>query len=336
MLLLGLVTLASLTVPDSSLTLATDSSRHEVVVTVGPFAVPAMAPMPGMNMMDHSMAHDSPLERFAWPVDGWVRGFRIEVLDEAGRPAPRRILHHLIVVNFARRQLVYPAYERLLGAGAETADVSLPKSIGIPLAAGTPLGLYVGWHNESEHDLEGIRLRLTILWMPRNQNPAPLDVLPFYADVNLDIGGSNSFDVPPGQTARSYDFTLPLAGRLLGVSGHLHDYGAGLRLEDAQTGRVLTTLAARRDPGGRVSGVERRLFGVSGAGLHLRAGRRYRVVGAYDNPTGQTLIRGAMASVVGLFAPDRVSDWPPLDPAAPELVRDLAGLGPGESHQHHE
>lgn len=333
-MLLHLLALASLPVADSSLTIATDSSRHEVVVTLGPFAVPAMAPMPGMDMMDHGMAHDSPLERFAWPVDGWVRGFRIEVLDADGRPAPRRILHHLIVVNFARRQLVYPAYERLLGAGAETADVTLPKTIGIPLTAGTPLGLYVGWHNESEHDLEGIHLRLTILWTPRNQNPPPVDVLPFYADVNLDIGGSNTFDIPPGRTARSYDFTLPVAGRLLGVSGHLHDFGAGLRLEEAPTGRVLTTLSARRDSAGRVSGVERRLFGVSGAGLRFRAGRRYRVVAAYDNPTGETLVRGAMASVVGLFAPDRIRDWPPLDPAAPELAQDLAGLGPGESHEH--
>ena len=314
-----------------SLQVTVDSGRHEVVLSVGPFHVPAMSmdhEMMGHDMMDHGMAHDSPLARFDWPVEGWLRGFRIEVLDSLGRPAARRLLHHLIVINFARRQLLYPAYERVLGAGAETADVMLPKTVGIPVRSGMPFGLYAGWHNESGADLDGIRLRLTVIWMPRNQNPPPVDVLPFYADVNLDIGGSNTFDIPPGRSAKSYAFTVPVSGRLLGVGGHLHDLGESVRLEEDSTSRVLTELRARRDSAGHVEGLERRLFGVSGAGLRLRAGRGYRVVGLYDNPSGETRRRGAMASMVGLFAPDRLDRWPALDPDSPELARDLAALSP--------
>ena len=49
-------------------------------------------------------------------------------------------------------------------------------------------------------------------------------------DVNLTVGGSNTFDVPPGKSSKSYEFSLPVGGRLLGVGGHMHDYGVRVRL----------------------------------------------------------------------------------------------------------
>jgi hypothetical protein len=318
-----------------------DSARHEVLVVAGPFRVPAMAPMPGHQMMDHAMAQDTPLERFGWPVDGWARGFRVRLVDAEGRDVPRRVLHHLIVVNFGRRQLLYPAYERLFGAGAETDDVVLPKTVGVPLQAGMPLGMYLGWHNETGAEFPGVYLRLTLLWTPSNQVPAPVSALPFYADVNLQIGGSNTFDVPPGRSTRSWEFSLPVSGRLIGLGGHLHDYGEELRLEEASTGKTLSRLRARRDSLGQVRGVERHLYGVAGEGRRLRAGVRYRVVGVYRNPTDESRLRGAMAHVAGLFVPSDLRCWPRLDEDAPDLRRDRAALDGGSEaadsapHVHH-
>jgi hypothetical protein len=65
---------------------------------------------------------------------------------------------------------------------------------------------------------------------------------------------------------------------------------------------------------------------VSGDGLALKADHRYRVVGEYDNPTGETKIKGAMAHMVGLFVPDDMSKWPKIDPSDPTYQRDLASL----------
>lgn len=45
--------------------------------------------------------------------------------------------------------------------------------------------------------------------------------------------------------------------------------------------------------------------GAGGDGILLRAGRTYRVVARYDNPTGETLVDGAMGLMIGIFAPDR-------------------------------
>jgi hypothetical protein len=278
------------------------------------------------------MSHDTPVSLFKWPVEGWFRGFKIEVLAEDGTPLPRHIIHHMIMVNYDRRQLLYSAAERLMGSGTETDDASNPRTIGVPLPASTNLGLYIASHNDTGKDLNGVQLRLTMQYSPRNTVPRPLSVMPIYMDVNLTVGGTNTFDVPAGKSSKTYEFTLPVGGRLLAVGGHLHDYGVRVRLEDAESGRVLATVNATRDKNGRVTKVGRKLFGVSGAGLRLREGHRYRVIGEYDNPTGEMIHNGAMAHMVGLFAPDNLAKWPAIDPADATYQKDLASLrGRGQS-----
>jgi hypothetical protein len=106
----------------------------------------------------------------------------------------------------------------------------------------------------------------------------------------------------------------------------MHDYGTRVWLEDVQSGKVLTQVKAERDPEGKLVKVSRKLFGVSGDGLRLKANRRYRVVGEYENPTGEMRPKGAMASMVGLFVPDDMRKWPKIDPRDPTYRRDLASL----------
>jgi hypothetical protein len=312
--------------PAPTVTVSIDSSRHELTVTSGPFDLPNMPPMDHHAMMDLGMSHDTRLQRFEWPVDGWFRGFRIHLVDGQGRTVPPHVMHHMIMVNFSRRQLLYSAAERLMGTGTETEEAVVPKTIGVPMKPGMKLGMYIAWHNDTGEDLEGVHLKLTMLWTPKNQNPPPADALPIYMDVNLTVGGTNTFDVPPGKSSKAYEFTLPVGGRLLGVGGHMHDYGTRVRLEDVESGKVLTQVVAQRDSAGKLVKVSRKLFGVSGDGLKMKANRRYRVVGEYDNPTGQTLIKGAMASMVGLFVPDEMKRWPAIDPRDPMYRRDLASL----------
>jgi hypothetical protein len=311
---------------DPSVSVSVDSSKHELTLTSGPYDLPNMPPMEDHAMMDFGMSHDTKLQRFEWPVDGWFRGFRVELVDAAGHSVPPHVIHHMIMVNFSRRQLLYSAAERLMGIGTETGEVSVPKTIGVPMKPGMDLGMYIAWHNDTGHDLQGVELKLVMLWTPKNQNPPPVNALPIYMDVNLTVGGTNTFDVPPGKSSKAYEFTLPTGGRLLGVGGHMHDYGTGVRLEDAESGKVLTEVVATRAPDGKLLKISRKLFGVSGNGLRLKANHRYRVVGEYDNPTGEVRVKGAMASMVGLFVPDDLNKWPSIDPRDATYQRDLASL----------
>ncbi|MFN8646087.1 MAG: hypothetical protein U0104_04970 [Gemmatimonadales bacterium] len=327
---------------DPAVTITVDSARHAFTVRAGPFSLPDMGAM-DHHAMDLGAAHNTPVLHFAWPVDGWFRGFRTAVAGSDGAALPRRLMHHMIVVNYARRQLVYPAAERLFGAGQETADARLPATIGVPMAQGMDLGFYIAWHNDTGAALDGVYLVLTIEYLPKNQNPRPVDVFPLYMDVDLRVGGSNTFDVPPGRSERAYEFSLPVGGRILGYGGHLHDYGRQVRLEDAASGKVLARVTAEADRDGRVRGVSRSLPGVRGAGVRLVEGSRYRVVSVYDNPTGGVLRNGGMAHIAALFAPDNARRLPTIDERDPDYQRDLAslevmgvgmGTGAGEGHDH--
>lgn len=314
------------TPPAPTVRVTVDSSRHELTITSGPFDLANMPPMENHGMMDLGTSHDTPFQRFEWPVNGWFRGFRVELVDGQGNAVPPHVMHHMVMVNFSRRQLLYSAAERLMGTGTETGEASVPKTIGVPMTPGMKLGMYVAWHNDTGKDLEGVYMNLIMLWTPKNQNPPPVNALPIYMDVNLTVGGLNTFDVPPGKSAKAYEFTLPVGGRLLGVGGHMHDYGSSVRLEDAETGKVLTQVKAERDSAGKLVKVSRKLFGVSGNGLRLKSKHRYRVVGEYDNPTGELRVKGAMASMVGLFVPDDMKRWPAVDARDPTYRRDLASL----------
>src|SRR5688572_32106394 len=94
--------------PSREVMITVDSSRKQLVLTAGPFDLPTMPPMDEHAMMDRSMAHDMPIEHFDWPIEGWLRGFELELRDGQGNPVPRRVIHHMIMVNFSRRMLLYP------------------------------------------------------------------------------------------------------------------------------------------------------------------------------------------------------------------------------------
>jgi hypothetical protein len=312
--------------PPAPISISVDSSKHELTITAGPYDLPNMPPMKGHGM-DGGMWHHTLTQNFEWPVDGWCRGYRVDLVDAHDQPVPRSILHHMFMVNFSRRQLIYPVAERLLGAGTETDhEVSVPKTIGVPLSPPMRMGIVVAWHNDTGKDLEGVFLKLTMLWTPKNQNPRPVNSMPLYMDVSLVIGGTSVYDLPPGKSTKSYEFTLPVGGRLLGVGGHVHDYGVQVWLEDAETGKVVSSVVATRDSAGHVSKVSQKLYGVKGDGLKLKANHRYRVVGEYDNPTGETLVNGAMAHLVGLFVPEDMTKWPAIDPSDTLYQKDLATL----------
>ena len=328
--------------PDSGPTLrvTVDSSRREVVVTAGPFVIRHMP-----KNMDHGMMHEmegttTPLLRFEWPMAAWFRGFDIELADAQGRPLDSRLVHHLNVMNFNRRQLLYPAVERMVAAGSETGSVSVPKSIGIPMEGGFRLGMYAAWNNTGDADIEGAWLTVRLAWSPKNLAPRPEDILPLYMDVSYSRV-TDSYDLPPGKSSKSYEFTMPLGGRVLAIGGHAHDYAEFVSLEEVQSGKTIIMLKAETDSAGLLLKMPRKYYGVRGDGLKLTAGRQYRIRADYHNPTGAVIPNGAMGLLAGAFVPDDYAKWPALDPNDPDIQADIAMLekigkpsGGGMDHEH--
>jgi hypothetical protein len=304
-----------------------DSSQRRVVLTAGPFTIPG-----GSGSAHHAGMHDAatelPVMKFTWPVQGWARGVSLSLTNSAGKPLPRALVHHVNVVNFGRRQLLYPAAERLIAIGQETEDIRLPATVGIPVEPGLPMGLVIAWHNEAHEAVNDVVLTLSMEYSPENLHPRPVSVLPLYMDVIYPIARPADFDLPPGVQTFSAEFKMPINGRIIGAGGHLHDYGTGLKLEEL-TGdgtKALLQLDTRRDKDGKLIGVDRKFPGVSGPGIKLTAGRSYRMSGNYRNPTGETLERGAMVHLILLFAPDSVGEWPGVDISDADYAKDIEWL----------
>jgi hypothetical protein len=172
----------------------------------------------------------------------------------------------------------------------------------------------------------GTEVTVRLRWTPQNTVPRPVSLIPLALDVSGHIGASPSYDLAPGHSERTLEFTLPLTGRMLAAGGHLHDYATELRLEEVATGRVLVRLVPSRDADGHVRAVPQKLFGINGAGRELKAGVRYRLVSVYDNPTGELVRDGAMGEMGIAFVPDDLGKWPELDRDDPALAADLQRL----------
>lgn len=315
---------------EASLTVRVDSAHHAVVLTSGRYDLPAatgeahagMGEMAGMSMVL------SKVMRFTFPVDGWLRGVRLRITDQSGKVLSRRTIHHINVINFGRRQLFYPIPELIVALGQETEDIHLPASVGVPVSSTMPMALVIMFDNETPQEIKGVTVEMTIEYSPTNLVPQPLSVLPGYMDVVYPVARDVDFDLPPGNTNHTAEFRMPLDGRIIGAGGHAHAYATGISLSDVTNGasRSVVRLKTRLAADGHLLAVERILPGVTGAGIRLREGQTYRLLGSYNNPTGKTLTNGAMIHIVLLFSPERLAEWPKVDVNNADWKRDIAYL----------
>jgi hypothetical protein len=300
---------------DAPVSVHVDSARSEVVVTVGPVDIPPS---------EYAHHGADTYRYFEWPVSGWVRGYRVDLVDSAGALLPRSLLHHAGMANLDRRQLAYPLAERLFAAGPETTPAVLPGSMGLPMTAATRMSLYYALMNSGAQPVEGARLRITIMWTPATSRKVT-SIFPLFLDANSVLGQSSTFTIAPGHTEKSSEFTLPEGGHLRALGGHLHDYASEIRLEDAVSGNVIARLGTKKSADGHVESVDRTNFLLSLHGKRLVANHRYRVVAVYDNPT-KAPVSGAMGFLAGIFIPDNPSRWPSVDLNDPIFQKDLASF----------
>ena len=303
-----------------------DSARHEIVLTSGPWRRASMGhgAVMGMDMAHHVAAATT----FSWSVDGWVRSLRFRARTRDGHEVPRSALHHLAMVNLARRDLFYQIPERMFEMGSETADIVLPGSIAIPVNAGMPMALTIAWGADDYDATADVTVELTMDWWPADTRARPITVYPVTMQV-MTLAGETSFDLPPGASRRSTLYPVPLAGRILAAGGHLHDLGTEISLRDISLAgsEPVLSLASQHDAAGHVTGIERVLSGAKGAGIPIYAGHRYQFEGRYFNPNVNTVAEGGMAFLVLLIAPERAGNWPQADPEAASWQMFLTRIG---------
>jgi hypothetical protein len=271
------------------------------------------------------------------PVDGWLRGYTIELVDASGTAVTQRVLHHLNVIAPQKRELFSPIMLRIAAAGAETAPVRLPRPVAYRVHAGDSLLVSMMLHNPTEHAYAGVHLHVRMPYSAATWWRHPLSVVPFYLDV-MPPAGSHSFDLPPGHSEFYWEGHPAISGRIVGMSGHMHKYGVQLRLEDRTENRILWRAAPMIDSSGDITGMPTTMF-VHQLGLEMRSDHVYRLVAVYENPTGEPIADGGMGALGGVVWPTGSSAWPAVDPNNRDYQTDLQytwrQIKSEHDHMHH-
>lgn len=282
-----------------------------VEVVLGPFEL--------RDGMPHLRA---PIQMVEMPVGGWLQGYGWEITDPEGQRLPDRLLHHVNFVDPDHRQLFDPTARRVLAAGRETREATLPPVVGIPFEAGTRYMVSAMFANSTGRDYPEAYLHVDLHYLRSGDKLVhPRDVYPFYLDVTGPVG-LKDFEVPPGRTVRAWEGSPAVDARILGVGGHLHDYARELRLIDLTTGEVLWRTEPNASASGRVYSVPMGKLWWEG-GVPIHADHRYRAEVVYFNPTDSPAPLGGMGVIAGVVTPARGAVWPEIDRSDPAYRTNL-------------
>lgn len=186
----------------------------------------------------------TPVCQVVIPVVASLHSFRVEIVNGDGLRLPNAFLHHVNLTDPSRRELFLPSSLHIVAASKETPLIDVPAALfGMPVHKGARFIVSGTLANSTPQAYHNVRIRLVFEYLSAFW-PWPLyDVYPWVMDVMFPLGrqpgGSKAFDLPPGPTERSWEARPAVRGTLLGLGGHMHDYGVSLELVDVTTGELL-------------------------------------------------------------------------------------------------
>jgi hypothetical protein len=271
-----------------------DEAAHVITLREGPMNLPAHT--------DHHKAAQPAEMTWTIPVEGWLLGYTPRLVDAASGAVPGNLLHHTAFWNVNRPDfLCKNKEEHIFGAGSEMNVWPPIPGYGYHVQKGDQIRIETMVYNPTATDYPSVWMEVAIQYLPA-ASPAPVkSVYPAWIDVQE--CGNSGYELPAGKSTKTGIVAVLFNGALLGVGGHLHDYGRQLLLADATTKKEIVKLDAKVDEQGRLLSTPIVTFFETG-GYALKRGEKLEVTAAYDNPTGKSIPEGAMGIVVGYFVPE--------------------------------
>ena len=272
-----------------------DAAAHTVTLRVGPMTLPANT--------SHMKMPQPPALIWQVPFDGWLLAYHPRLVDASGNAVPGTVLHHTAFWNENRADFLCPnREEHIFGAGSEMTDWAELPGYGYRVQKGDNIRIETMVHNPTQTSYDKADLEVVISFQGvSDAASAPRkNVYPAWMDVK--VCGDSSYDVKPGKSEEAGVVVVKYDGVLVGVGGHMHDYGRQVVLQDLSRKETVATLDAKVDGQGHLESVPVKLF-LDQGGYKLAAGDVLKVSAKYDNPTGKLLHDGAMGIAVGYFAP---------------------------------
>jgi len=272
-----------------------DAAAHTVTLRVGPMNLPAHT--------SHLKMPQPPDLVWEVPIDGWLLAYHPKLVDASGGAVPGTVLHHVAFWNENRADFLCPnKEEHIFGAGSEMTDWTEVPGYGYRVHDGEKIRIETMMYNPTDTSYDKAYLEVVI---PFQETPgdasaaAPRkNVYPAWMDVTS--CGNSGYDLPSGKSEKTGTVTVKYDGVLIGVGGHLHDYGRQIVLQDVSRQETVATLDAKADAQGHLESVPVKLL-VQDGGYKFATGDVLKISATYDNPTGKLLHNGAMGIAVGYF-----------------------------------
>jgi hypothetical protein len=264
-----------------------------ITLRVGPINLPAHT--------SHMTMPQPPDLEWQIPIDGWLLAYTPSLVDENGKSVPGVVLHHTAFWNENRADFLCPnKEEHIFGAGGEMTQWMPVPGYGYRVQMGDTIRVETMVHNPTDTSYEKTYLLVTIPYQRVGEGAALKNVYPAWMDVAS--CGNSGYDLPAGRSEKTGTVAVKYDGALLGVGGHMHDYGMKVVLEDTTRKETVAALDATLDAQGHLQGMPVKTFFETG-GYKFAAGDQLKISATYYNPTGKLLRDGAMGIVVGYFSP---------------------------------
>ena len=272
-----------------------DSNAHSVTLRVGPMNLPANT--------DHMKMPQPPDLIWAAPFEGWLLAYHPRLADSNGNTIPGTTLHHTAFWNENRADFLCPnKEEHIFGAGSELTDWAEVPGYGYHVQKGDKIRIETMVYNPTAISYDKVYLEVVIPFQAAGDGAALARKNAYPAWMDVASCGNSGYDLPAGKSTKSGTVTVKYDGVLLGVGGHLHDYGRQVVLQNASRKETVATLDATVNAEGRLESVPVKLF-LEDGGYKFAANDVLKISAAYDNPTGKLLRDGAMGIAVGYFVP---------------------------------
>lgn len=271
-----------------------DAAAQVLTVRLGPVDLPAHA-----DHMDVAQPRDL---YFTMPVEGWLLAYHPRLTDAMGNTVPSGLLHHTAFWNTMRSDFVCPNNEEhFFGAGSEMNEWPAVPGMGYRVHRQDRIRVNSMFYNPTDTDRPQTYLEVKIEYQTMDKGSVK-SVYPAWFDVQ-ECGQESQYDLKPGLNVTTGALKMAYAGTLLGVGGHMHNYGRQLKFENDTRKENIATLDSKLDAQGKLLEIPIVYFIMQG-GYHLSKGDTVRVTATYQNDSGRALPMGAMGMVVGYFIPD--------------------------------
>jgi hypothetical protein len=270
-----------------------DAATHTIILREGPITLPAHT--------SHMIMPQPPDVYWTIALDGWLLAYAPRLVDANGNAVPGTVLHHTAFWNTNRADFLCPnKEEHIFGAGGEMTNWAQVPGYGYRVEKGDKIRIETMVHNPTDTSYDKVYLEVSIPYQDAAAGAALKNFYPAWMDAKS--CGNSGYDLPAGKSEKTGTVAVKYSGVLLGVGGHMHDYGKEIVLQDTTRKETVASLEAKVDEQGHLVSMPTVMFFDRG-GYKFAAGDILKIDATYDNPTGKLLRDGAMGIVVGYFVP---------------------------------